>query len=192
MRKFKHNVSGALVIGIALLIPTITARAQQKEVYTGNVIGVGGRMGGVVRPFTLTIEGRSSPAATRRAVALLAEGGQDSLLSEIRKNELGRFSMGAQLGRDLNLVQETATPGGGRRIIILFERWLNLFEVRNGTRSEDYPFTYIELTVDSSGKGAGMMIPAARIRFDKKAGDQIEVENFGIYPARLVNVQRKN
>lgn len=191
MRKFSHSVRVVLLIGLALLVPTISAKAQ-KEVYTGNIIGVGGRMGGVVRPFTLTIEGRSSRADTTRAVALLAEGGQDALLSEIRKNELGRFSMGAQLGRDLNLVQETATAGGGRHIVILFERWLNLFEVRNGTRSENYPFTYIELTIDSSGKGEGTMIPAARIRFDKKGGNQIEIENYGIYPARLTNVKRED
>jgi hypothetical protein len=100
--------------------------------------------------------------------------------------------MGSQLGRDLNFVQETPTADGGRRIVILFERWLNTFELRYGTRSEDYPFTYIELTVDRNGKGQGTLIPAARITFDKKHGNQIDVENFGIYPARLAGVQLRN
>src|SRR5256885_10035521 len=35
-----------------------------------------------------------------------------------------------------------------RKITVLFERWLKMFEVRNGTRSEDYPFTYLELFIN--------------------------------------------
>ncbi len=163
-----------------------------KEEYTGTVIGVGGALGGVSRPFTLSIEGVNSSAEAARAVAMLAEGGQDALMREFRGKRLGYFSMGAQLGRDLNFVQETTTADGGRRIVILFERWMNTFEIRYGTRSEDYPFTYIELTVDRNGKGQGTLIPAARITFDKKHGNQIDVENFGIYPAQLAGVQLRN
>ena len=160
-----------------------------KEVYTGTVIGVGGQMGGVSRPFTLTIEGRTSDLEARRDVAILAEGGQDALLRALQGKRLGYFSLGGQLGRDLNFVQETGTANGGRRITILFERWMNLYEVRYGTRSEDYPFTYIELFIDRSGKGEGSLIPAARVYFDKKHGNEVNVENFGIYPARLAGVE---
>ena len=167
-------------------------RGLIKEDYTGTVIGVGGALGGVSRPFTLSIEGVSSSAEANRAVAVLAEGGQDALMKELQGKRLGYFSMGAQLGRDLNFVQETPTADGGRRIIVLFERWMNTFEIRYGTRSEDYPFTYLELTVDRNGKGQGTLIPAARITFDKKYGNQIDVENFGIYPAQLAGVQLRN
>jgi hypothetical protein len=167
-------------------------RALIKEEYTGTVIGVGGALGGVSRPFTLSIEGVSSSAEANRAVAVLAEGGQDALMKELQGKRLGYFSMGADLGRDLNFVQETPTADGGRRIVVLFERWMNTFEIRYGTRSEDYPFTYLELTVDRNGKGQGTLIPAARITFDKKHGNQIDVENFGIYPAQLAGVQLRN
>ncbi|HSS22773.1 MAG TPA: hypothetical protein VLL54_22055 [Pyrinomonadaceae bacterium] len=187
LRRF-FLVIGPAILG-AILIATFAGNAQaQNEQYTGNVVGVGGQLGGVVRPFTLRIDGHSSSSETSRAVALLAEGGQDALMREINKKDLGNFSMGAQLARDLNFVQETELAGGSKRIVILFERWLNLFEVRNGTRSEDYPFTYIELTLDRNGHGEGQMIAAARVRFNKRA-NQIEVENYGIYPARLTNVK---
>jgi hypothetical protein len=82
------------------------------------------------------------------------------------------------------------TENGGRRITILFERWLNLFEVRYGTRSEDYPFTYAEIYLDAQGKGEGTLIPAARIRFEKD-NQTVEIENFGMYPARLAGVQAR-
>ncbi len=181
-----------LLIGIS---PHTTATAKTppaKEEYTGTVVGVGGRMGGVTRSFTLTMEDRTSASEAGRAIAILAEGGQDALLKELQGKKLGRFSLGAQLGRDLNFVNETATANGGRRITILFERWMNLFELRSGARSEDYPFTYIELILDASGKGEGTFIPAARIYFDKKRGNELEVENFGIYPARLTGVELRN
>ncbi len=163
-----------------------------KEEYTGTVIGVGGSMGGVTRPFTLTIENRTSASEAGRAIATLADGGQDALLKELQGKKLGYFSLGGQLGRDLNFVNETRTANGGRRITILFERWMNLFELRSGARSEDYPFTYIELVLDASGKGEGTFIPAARIYFDKKKENQLDVENFGIYPARLAGVELRN
>ena len=163
-----------------------------KEVYTGTVIGRGGTMGGVSRPFTLTIEDRTSASDAGRAIATLAEGGQDALLKELQGKKLGYFSLGGQLGRDLNFVNEARTANGGRRITILFERWMNLFELRSGARSEDYPFTYIELILDASGKGEGTFISAARIYFDKKNENQVNVENFGIYPARLVGVELRN
>jgi hypothetical protein len=165
--------------------------AAAKEEYTGTVIGMGGRLGGVTRPITLVIESQTTPQEAARAVAILAESRQDGLLRELQGKKLGYFSMGSQLGRDLNFVQVTPTADGGRRILILFERWLNTFEIRYGTRSQDYPFTYIELYVDNEGKGEGTMIPAARIRFDK-GDNQIEVENFGIYPARLSGVRLRN
>jgi len=67
---------------------------------------------------------------------------------------------------------------------------MNLYEERYGTRSTDYPFSYVELIVDRNGHGQGTFIPAARVRFNKK--NEVEVENFGIYPARLSGVRQRN
>jgi hypothetical protein len=191
------SLSSLTIVCTLLLVlsPCHTAKANlasAKEEYTGTVVGVGGTLGGTSRPFTLTIENRTTPGEAGRAVATLAEGGQDALLRELQGKRLGYFSLGGQLGRDLSFVNETRTADGGRRITILFERWMNLFELRYGARSEDYPFTYIELFIDASGKGEGTFIPAARIYFDKKRGNQVDVENFGIYPARLVGVELRN
>ncbi len=162
-----------------------------KEEYTGTIIGVGGLMGGVSRPFTLTIEGYTSASDASRYLQILETQGQDGLQKAISKEKLGYFAVSGQIGRNLNCVRETAADGG-RRITVLFERWLNMFEVRYGTRSEDYPFTYIELFIDKNGKGEGTLIPAARVYFDKKNQNQLNVENFGIYPARLAGVQLRN
>ncbi len=186
----KRSKSLILLATIFLLAAAAHVCAQSREVYTGAMVGVGGRLGGVSRPFTLRINGRTPNAEAERNVAVLAEGKQDALLDEIRNKNLGRFSLGGQLGRELNFVVEDTLPNGDRKIMILFERWMNLYEERYGARSTDYPFSYVELIVDRNGRGRGTFIPAARVRFNKN--NEVEVENFGIYPARLSGVRRRN
>jgi len=169
-------------------LPYGSAQRESKETYTGTIVGIGGRLGGVTRPFTLTIEGHTSNEDAERNISILRSDGQDALLKAIRKQKLGRFSVDGSVGRDINVVREHRTESG-RKITIVFERWLEMFEVRYGTRSENYPFTYIEMYIGDNGKGEGTLIPAARIYFDKKEENTIAIENFGIYPARLSNIQ---
>lgn len=173
----------------AILFISLSVNAQSRETYTGTMVGVGGRLGGVSRPFTLTIDRRTSDSDVARAVAILSEGGQDALLENVRRERLGRFSLSGQVGRELNFVTETTLPNGERKIMIIFERWMNLYELRAGARSTDYPFGYVELILDRSGRGTGTFIPAARIRFNH---NQVEVENFGTFPARLFGVRPRN
>ena len=183
----------ALVL-VALAVPPERAVAQKKgkgsgkETYTGTAVAIGGQFGGRSRPFTLIIESYTPDAELQQALGTLREGGQDELMKAIGKKKLGSFALDGQVGRDLNLVMENDT-GEGRKITILFERWLQMFEVRYGTRSQDYPFTYIELFVDEKGKGEGSLIGAAKVYFDKKNPGNLDIENFGTYPARLMGVQ---
>lgn len=179
-------LAGALTLSFAL---NAVAQSAARETYTGTMVGIGGRRS-VTRAFTLAITGRTSDAEVRRDVALLAEAGQDELLKTIDDRDLGRFSLGGQLGRRLNFVGETTLANGDRKLMILFERWIDIYERRYGVRSLDYPFGYVELIVDRNGRGEGTFIPAARVRFNSR--NEIEVENFGIYPARLYGVRRRS
>lgn len=62
--------------------------------------------------------------------------GQDDFIRAISHKKLGSFSLDGQVGRDLRFVKQSQTEKG-RKITILFERWLRLFEVKYGTRSQD-------------------------------------------------------
>jgi hypothetical protein len=81
---------------------------------------------------------------------------------------------------------------GQRRIIAVFRRWMNFAELRGGYRSEDYPYSVIEIYVDPrTGKGEGTFVPAAKIRWqqNKKTGqNQVEIEDFSTFPDRLMGV----
>jgi hypothetical protein len=183
----------ALIFTAALAEPALA----QTETYTGTVVsyGTGRNTRTSVNTFTLNINGTTSDTDVDRAVAILQEGGQDDLQKAITKNDLGRFSVGARLGRTLNGVRIDEVDGK-KRIRAVFERWINFSELRGGYRSLDYPFGYIELLIDpATGKGDGTLIEAAQIRWkrDKKLDQYVvEIENFGTFPARLMGVQQRN
>jgi hypothetical protein len=160
----------------------------RKDVYTGALLGIGGALAGKSATFTLTLTGRVSRTAMLRYAELLRTKGQSALLKQLEDRDLGIFALEGQVGQRVNFAYEQAAPEG-RRLTVLFERWLQLFEVRYGTRSQDYPFTFLELSIDNSGKGHGTLIGAAKVYFEKDDPGTLNVENFGTYPVRVVNVE---
>jgi len=184
-------------IGLMLVAILFGSAAAQRETYTGTIIsyGSGRNTRTSTNLFTLNITGTMSATDVDRNVAVLQEGGQDDLLEAIRKNDLGNFSVGGRLGRQLNAVTIDEVDGK-KRIRALFERWLNFSEIRGGYRSLDYPFGYLELLVDpATGRGDGTFIEAAQVRWkrDKKLNQYVvEIENFGTFPARLMGVSQRN
>ena len=169
---------------------------QARESYTGTVLsyGTGFNTRTVTRTFTLTIDGTTPDQEAQEFLSILQSGGQDDLLKAIKKQELGRFSVGANVGIPINVVRESV-QNGQRKIFIVFERWTQFAEYRGGYRSLDYPFGVIEMTIDeATGKGEGTYIAAAQIRWkqDKKTKEyQVEIENFATYPAKLMGVTRR-
>jgi hypothetical protein len=168
--------------------------SSARESYTGTVLsyGTGLNTRAVTRTFTLGITGETSNEDAARFLGILQSRGQSALLNEIDDEDLGYFSVGAQLGRRLNVVRESV-EGGQRRIFIVFERWTEFAELRGGYRSLDYPFGVIELIIDErTGRGEGTYIAAAKIRWTRNGNDanQVEVENFATFPARLLGVRR--
>ena len=159
-----------------------------KEVYRGNITYFGGPRGTVTDFFTLTINNYTADADVLRLTDMLKRDGQDAFWKAIENEKQGRIQIGSGLNRDLNAIWITQTEEG-RKISAIAERWIGFGEMRRGGRSLDYPFTYIELYVEEDGDVEGTLFPAARVRY--KGDKTIEIENFGIYPARLVNIKQR-
>ena len=177
----------ALVLALHLT-PAGAQTKSGKEVYRGNIFYIGGPRGNVTDFFTLTINGYTPETEVLRLTDILKRQGQDEFWKAVDKGKRGTIQLGSGLSRDLNAVWVTQTEDG-RKISAISERWLGFGELRRGARSVDYPFTYIELYVEEDGKVEGSLFPAARVRF--KGEKTIEVENFGIYPARLTNIKQR-
>jgi len=75
----------------------------------------------------------------------------------------------------------------GKRIPMATNRVISFYEARNNPRIRDYKFRVIEMRVDMDGKGEVAQGPASKMRFNKKG--ELEIEHYGIAPARLVEVQ---
>jgi hypothetical protein len=169
-----------------------------KEVYTGNLIYFSGtfgptagfrrgRSGSGTEFFTLTVNSYTPENEVAGILSALEKGGQDELLRALGREKRGTLQIGSRLGRDVQAVWVTRTEEG-RKISALSERWKGFGELRRGARSLDYPLTYIEIFIEEDGgKGDGTLIPAAKVR--SRGGNNIEIENFGIYPARLTNIK---
>lgn len=189
----------ALCVG-TLGIQGKSVSSALKEVYTGNLIYFDGTFGpdaGLRRGrsgsgsefFTLTINSYTPESEVAGILNALQKDGQDGLMKALGKEKRGTLQIGSRLGRDVQAVWVTRTEEG-RKISALSERWQGFGELRRGARSLDYPFTYIEIFIEEDGgDGDGTLIPAARVR--SRGGNNIEVENFGIYPARLTNIKVK-
>ncbi|MBK6724724.1 MAG: hypothetical protein IPG58_16095 [Acidobacteria bacterium] len=75
-----------------------------------------------------------------------------------------------------------------RFVSAVFERWMSFSEIRYGYRSQDYPFSYLEVIIDpKTGKGEGSYFQAARIR--ARGNNTVEIEDFGTFPSRLMRVR---
>jgi hypothetical protein len=179
-----------LVFGLA-----VTANGQ-KETYTGTVLsyGTGLNTRTNTAPFTLIINRQTSDQRAQSLLGLLQEGDQETLLNAVRQEDVGSFSINGRIGPRVNVVREQMI-GGRMRIFAAFERWKNVGELRGGYRSLDYPFGVIELYIDpQTGKGEGTYVAAAQVRWkrDKKTGqNQIEIENFATFPAKLMGVSKR-
>jgi hypothetical protein len=177
-----------IVLTIGMIAPA--ASAQRGTTFTGTAViyGSGLNTRTVSRPFTMVINRRTSDSDAARYLQTLQRGGQDDFSREIESNNYGRFSFDGQVGLPINAVL-VDRDGDDTRIRVVFKRWLGFGELRRGTRSVDYPFTYVELRVDQNGRGDGMIIPAARVR--ARGSNTLEVEDFGTFPGRMMGVRMR-
>jgi len=194
------RVLAMFALPAVIALSTLSATAQKKkssefqEVYTGTIVSMNGGLAST--GFNLSIGNFTSDEDAQRYLAILAEGDQFDVLKKIENLELGRLSSTGRVGRNLLVVRKTQLPDGKIRIVAAFERWQRMVELRGGYRSQDYPFGLMEIILDANGKkGSGTFIAACKIdlKRDKKTGKyQLELENFGSYPHKVMGVMLRN
>lgn len=182
------------VFTVVFFVAVMSAVAfAQRTTFTGTVViyGSGRNIRTVTAPFTLYIDGQTSAADAQRLLGILQERGQRGLLDAIQRNSnLGRLSIGGRVGRELGAVV-VDNVDGKRRIRAITDRWVGFGEIWRSSRSTDYPFTYIELLVDPrTGRGDGTFIAAARVRW-RGSENQVEIEDFGTFPGRVMGVVQR-
>jgi hypothetical protein len=154
--------------------------------------GMRGVAAGATASVDIHIQRYTSDAETQRFAQQLIEGGSDSLHNALEKaDSIGKVRLTRRVGFfDLKLIRSRQTESG-RRIIGVCDRPIQFLEAYGGGRSLDYSFgiVIIDLKTNKKGKeeGVGQLIYAAKVKLD---GRTVDVETFGIEPARLQGVRK--
>ena len=172
---------------IALFTTTSQSRMDGSQRVNGTVVALTGRFAGRSGPFSLIVNRYTAPNQVRELNDALSRGGQDELLKTLSKMEAGRIILGTGVGLTANAIIADQWSEGGTKLTVLYERNIQFFELRRGTRSQDYPIGYAEIFLDRNGRGEGTLIPAAKVRL--QGGNTWEVEDFGVLPARLMGLR---
>ena len=197
----KRRLSGrtgvlCCVLGLLLLQTASVAFGQRRgsravesgrQYITGTVVGVGGRYAGRTSAFSLIVNRFTSEEEVRQLNSALQTGGQEELLRVLSRMDAGRITIGNGVGVDANAIISVPHENG-TKIIVLYERNINFYEARAGARSTDYKFGYAEIFMRRRNS-EGTLIPAAKVRL--RDGNTWEVEDFGVFPARLMGLQSR-
>ena len=157
------------------------------ERYSATLSIVSGPGSGTVRPITIYISDYSTDAEANMLTGAFADGGSKMLFKALTKLKTkGRIAPSGSVGYQIRFIRSVDTPNG-RKVTMLTDRPIGFLEAYYGTRSKDYQYGLVELTLNDNGKGEGSLIYAAKVAI---RGDTIEVENFGIEPARVLNIRK--
>jgi hypothetical protein len=184
-------MSPKVIVRVTLVVFCIalfyqSSEAQRNLRINGTVVGISGRLAGRSLPFSLIVN-RYTTAGEVTELNTARTSGEDNLLRTLSHMDVGRIQIGNNVGVTANAIIATPWADGGTKLTVLWERNINFYELRYGTRSEDYRFGYAEMFLDRNGKGEGTFIPAARVNL--RNGNTWEVEDFGVLPARLMGLR---
>ncbi len=179
----------SLILTLALLAPAAVQAAAQAPAgqgieLTGNLVS---QRSSFRQPFVLGIDHYSTAADLQSFAAALAAAGRYAARDQLWKEPVGYLSVGGRLGYPVAAVFACAAPAG-RCLVAVLNRPMSELEVQYSTRSSRYPFSVVELNLDSSGRGDGTLIGAAQIQV---SGTQLEVESLGSEPLLLLSVRSR-
>jgi len=183
-------VTFALVVAVgaaASLTSAADKAVLRLRAFAVNMSGAGGPRTGTLE---IVIERWSTDAEREKLRGLLIEKGSDALLRALQgiKPRAGYIRGSTSLGWDVQYAREQPSADGGRRVILATDRPMSFWELSNRPRSVEYEFTLAEIRLTKDGKGEGKLAPAAKISWDADTRT-IEIENYGMEPVRLTQVQ---
>jgi hypothetical protein len=188
MRRF--IVAAALLGLMAVLVSSGRIAAQtagkpEKYLATAMNLGSGPSASGTV---IIGVERWSTREERAKLLTVVAQKGPDELLSALRDSpRVGYFRMSNTLALDLRYAFESPLAEGGRRVVLVTDRPIGFQQVGTPRKSNDYPFTLIEIHFNKDNVGVGKMSFYTKISVSKDK-QTLELENYGTEPLRLTNV----
>lgn len=142
--------------------------------YSARLVNDDPRLGRKVENLKIDVERLS----TADELAALAAGGAKSAPT------VGSARLDRTTSRAAIAAVETA-DGGGKKLIVVFEKPLNWFDASRNPSARKYPYGVVELSLDGDGAGEGRLIAGAQVRFDQ---GKVAIESAAGEPMRVIQV----
>ena len=181
--------TAALLVAAALLHGPAAGQEpkvnEEFEAILTNISNVGGTG---LSPVTIRISRWTPDDENERLLGMLRKNGQETFLrSLVDVKPVGSIGAPASLRYDFFYARPQAVDGGGRRIVLISDRPMQVWERVESSPSRDYPFTVLELRLDREGKGSGTLAQMVQLRL---VGNILGIENLATGPMRLNEVKQ--
>jgi len=144
-------------------------------------------VGGKSKQFDFRISKYTSDEELAKYAETLKEQGPDALRRALEKVDIGRINPVGSVGNQIAVARKRQ-DGADTVITIVTARIMPFIELYQSGRSTQYPFGYLQVKLNEKGEGAGQIMAAAKIRFNKKSG-KYEIESYGNQYIKAVNVR---
>jgi hypothetical protein len=197
MTTLPSTIRWATALAVALLLMGGgLATAQETSAYdlpltlrafAVNMSGVGNTRAGTI---DITIERWSTDEERQMLLDQLIEKNSKALLDALQKirPRAGFVRTSTSIGWDIYYARLHPLAGGGNRIVFATDRPMSMWELQNQPRSTDYEFMLCEIHMGTGDKGTGKLASMAKVTWNKETRS-LEIENYGIEPVRLQDVQ---
>ena len=187
MKKLVPMILFAFVVLVQLSAAAAKDGDGKGAHYSGVLIGTGGAVGGASMWMDMYVDEFTSDEEALRFVKTLKEKGQDAVVRELEKSDVGRLT--ASRGGIVRLSVARRFESETGTVVRLFTaRPLLFLEQFAGTRSTNYPISLIELMLDKDGNGQGAVVGAARVKITEDG--RLELESLGNQYVKITNVRR--
>lgn len=182
-KRSSRILTAILIAGAAIAAPLLAQTGGEQFTAT-----VANPVGGGTSPVMIHIDHYSTDEQVETLKGILGDKGPDALRDELWDFEAGYIRVGGGLGYPIAVARSRPAENGGRVIRLMMDRPIAFWESANNTRSTDYPFGYIEINLDSTGKGEGRFFAAAKVTM---TAGTVDIESYSPQPLRLLGVQKR-
>lgn len=172
---------------LAFLLVPVQAQPKPEEftAVAANISNVGAA--GLV-PVTIQISRWTPDAEHERMFKALRDKGQEAFLKELTsQKDVGWIATPTSLRYDFLYARQSVDDKGNRRIMMISDRPMQMWERTEAAPSRDYPFTVIELHLDKEGRGKGTFAQLVQLRL---LGDILGIDNLATAPIQLNQVKK--
>jgi hypothetical protein len=183
------------IMGVAMLITTATgapAKHKPKKPVQESYEATLSPHIGWTDTVTVAIEQFSTSEEIQSLAQIDDTGGPDALARALRKAEKGYFKL-AHLDTMPIVMAQSIPMGDVRRLSVVGlapDSFFGLFAPNLVYSTARYPYTIIQLDLRTDGKGLGMILPYANLKFNKQGEMQIDPLSRGIIQLVFVHATK--